>query len=68
MVMGMNAGNQGLDENRGRDLYRRVLERLDGVPGVASATLSTACRSSRADFRERRFVTIKTSKIRATAG
>ena len=42
MVMGINAGNQGLDETRGRDLYRRVLERLDGVPGVDSATLSTA--------------------------
>ncbi len=42
MVMGINAGNQGFDETRGRDLYRRVLERLDGVPGVESATLSTA--------------------------
>jgi macrolide transport system ATP-binding/permease protein len=42
MVMGINAGNQGYDEARGRDLYRRVLERLAGVPGVESATLSTA--------------------------
>jgi predicted permease len=42
MVMGINAGNQGFDETRGRDLYRRVLERLAGVPGVESATLSTA--------------------------
>jgi macrolide transport system ATP-binding/permease protein len=42
MVMGINAGNQGYDEPRGRDLYRRVLERLAGVPGVESATLSTA--------------------------
>jgi putative ABC transport system permease protein len=40
--MGINAGNQGFDETRGRDLYRRVLERLAGVPGVESATLSTA--------------------------
>lgn len=42
MVMGINAGTQGFDEGRGRDLYRRVLERLDGVPSVKSATLSTA--------------------------
>jgi putative ABC transport system permease protein len=42
MVMGINAGNQGYDEARGRDLYRRVLERLATVPGVESATLSTA--------------------------
>jgi predicted permease len=42
IVMGINAGNQGFDETRGRDLYRRVLERLAGVPGVESATLSTA--------------------------
>jgi predicted permease len=41
MVMGINAGNQGYDEARGRDLYRRVLERLAGVPGVQSATVST---------------------------
>ena len=42
MVMGINAGNQGYDEARGRDLYRRVLERLATVPGVESATVSTA--------------------------
>lgn len=42
MVMGIAAGNQGLSEAQGRDLYRRVLERLDGVAGVESATLSTA--------------------------
>ena len=42
MVMGINAGNQGYDEARGRDLYRRVVERLATVPGVESATLSTA--------------------------
>ena len=42
MVLGMNAGNQGFDETRGRDLYRRTLERLASVPGVESATLSTA--------------------------
>ena len=42
MVMGINAGNQGYDEPRGRDLYRRVLERLASVPGVDAATVSTA--------------------------
>jgi predicted permease len=42
MVLGINAGTQGFDESRGRDLYRRALERLAGVPGVKSATLSTA--------------------------
>jgi predicted permease len=42
VVLGMNAGTQGFDEARGRDLYRRALERLAGVPGVQSATLATA--------------------------
>jgi predicted permease len=42
MVFGMNAGTQGYDEPRGRDLYRRVQERMAAVPGVQSATLSTA--------------------------
>jgi predicted permease len=42
LVFGMNAGTQGYDEARGRDLYRRVLERMAAVPGVQSATLSTA--------------------------
>jgi macrolide transport system ATP-binding/permease protein len=42
MVLGMNAGTQGFDETRGRDLYRRALERLAGVPGVKAATLSSA--------------------------
>jgi predicted permease len=42
MVLSINAGNQGYDEARGRDLYRRVLERLNTVPGVQAATVSTA--------------------------
>ena len=42
VILGMNAGTQGFDEARGRDLYRRALERLASVPGVQSATLSTA--------------------------
>ena len=42
MILGINAGTQGFDEPRGRDLYRRAMERLAGVPGVESATISTA--------------------------
>ena len=42
MVLSMNAGTQGFDEARGRELYRRTLERLQGVAGVESATLSSA--------------------------
>jgi predicted permease len=42
IVLGMNAGTQGFDETRGRDLYRRAQERLTSVPGVASATLANA--------------------------
>jgi predicted permease len=42
VIMGVNAGTQGFDEARGRDLYRRALERLTAVPGVRSATLSSA--------------------------
>ncbi len=42
MLLGMNVGTQGFNEARGRDLYRRALERLNAVPGVKSATLSTA--------------------------
>jgi macrolide transport system ATP-binding/permease protein len=41
MLLGMNAGTQGFDENRGRDLYRRALERLATVPGVKAVTLSS---------------------------
>jgi len=41
VVMGINPGTLGYDEARGRELYRRVLERLSGVAGVEAATLST---------------------------
>jgi predicted permease len=40
VILGMNAGTQGFNEARGRDLYRAI-ERLAGVPGVQSATLSS---------------------------
>lgn len=42
VILGMNAGTQGFDEARGRDLYQRALERLSAVPGVAAVTLSSA--------------------------
>jgi putative ABC transport system permease protein len=41
LILGFNAGTQGFNEARGRDLYRRVMERLAAVPGVESATIST---------------------------
>ena len=42
IVLGMNPGTQGFDEARGRELYRRALERLATVPGIEAATVSTA--------------------------
>lgn len=41
IVIGINAGTQGFNEARGRELYRRVRERLGGVAGVETATMST---------------------------
>ena len=41
VILGMNAGTQGFDEPRGRELYRRTLERLEGVAGVEAVTMST---------------------------
>ena len=41
MVLSMNAGTQGFDEARGRELYRRDARAPGGVAGVESATLST---------------------------
>lgn len=42
VMLGMNAGTQGFNEPRARDLYRRATERLEGIAGVEAATLSTA--------------------------
>jgi len=39
-LMRISPGEQGMDEARGRDLYRRVLERLEALPGIESAALS----------------------------
>jgi predicted permease len=41
LIFGVNAGTQGFNEARGRDLYRRAMERLATVPGVEAATMST---------------------------
>jgi predicted permease len=38
--MGFDLQAQGYDEARGRELYRRLLERLASFPGVRSATLA----------------------------
>ena len=40
-VLFINPGTQGFDESRTRELYRRILDRLQGTPGVESATLAT---------------------------
>jgi macrolide transport system ATP-binding/permease protein len=42
IILGINAGTQGFNEARGRDLYRRAIERLGGVAGVENAAVSTA--------------------------
>lgn len=39
-LMRISPGEQGIDETRGRDIYRRVLERLEALPGVESTALS----------------------------
>jgi macrolide transport system ATP-binding/permease protein len=39
-LMRISPGEQGMDEAHGRDLYRRVLERLEALPGVESVALS----------------------------
>ena len=40
VLLSLNPGLQGYDENRGREFYRRLLQRVRAVPTVASATLS----------------------------
>src|SRR6185295_14303371 len=37
----VDLATQGLDEPRGQEFYRRVVERIDNLPGVASATVSS---------------------------
>lgn len=41
LIFGVNPGTQGFNEARGRDLYRRAMERLATMPGVEAATMST---------------------------
>lgn len=39
-VVRISPGEQGMDEAQGRQLYRRVVERLEALPGVRSVALS----------------------------
>jgi predicted permease len=41
MVLGVSPGTNGYDEPRGRELYRRIVERASGIAGVESVTLAT---------------------------
>ncbi len=41
MVATMDLGSQGYDEPRSRAFHRRVLERVQAVPGIESATFSS---------------------------
>ncbi len=40
IVVELDPGLAGLDETRGRELYRLLLERLGGIPGVETASLA----------------------------
>jgi predicted permease len=42
MILGVSPGTNGYDEARGRELYRRIVERASAVAGVESVTISTA--------------------------
>jgi macrolide transport system ATP-binding/permease protein len=39
--LSFDLASQGYDEPRGRDFYRRALERVQGLPGVRSAAVAT---------------------------
>jgi predicted permease len=41
VLVNVDAGIAGYDEPKGRDTYRRVLERVRALPGVESATLAS---------------------------
>jgi putative ABC transport system permease protein len=41
MILGINPGTQGFNEARGRELYRRAIERLSGTAGVETVTVAT---------------------------
>jgi predicted permease len=40
LVLTVAPGDQGYDESRGRNFYKALLERINALPGVRSATLS----------------------------
>ena len=42
LILGVSPGTNGYDEARGRELYRRIVERASSVAGVDSVSLATA--------------------------
>jgi predicted permease len=42
LILGVSPGTNGYDEPRGRELYRRMIERASSVAGVESVSLATA--------------------------
>ena len=41
LTLSLDVGLQGYDEAKGQDFYRRLIERLQSMPGVKSAALTT---------------------------
>jgi predicted permease len=42
IVLGVSPGTNGYDESRGRELYRRVMERVSSVAGVDAVSVATS--------------------------
>ena len=42
IVLGVSPGTNGYDESRGRELYRRIMERVSSVAGVDSVSIATS--------------------------
>ena len=42
LILGVSPGTNGYDEARGRELYRRIVERASAVAGVEAVSLATA--------------------------
>jgi predicted permease len=42
LILGISPGTNGYDEPRGRELYRRMMERASAIAGVESVTIATA--------------------------
>lgn len=41
LILGVSPGTNGYDEPRGRELYRRIIERASGVAGVEAVSIAT---------------------------